>query len=105
MYFVAMFYEVFLEKESTKKLYNPKMKYWFIFLLFFFSIFLFLYVLKPAGLEINYFYLKFGIATAIIPVLLFLFKFPNLLAKFLKTGIYFLYLSLIYEVTALHLGQ
>ena len=104
-YFVAMFYEVFLEKECKPKLKYPSLKYWFIILLALFGIFLLLYTIRPSRLNIDYFYLKVGIFAVIIPLALILFRFPNLIGKFAKTGLYFLYLSLIYEVTALHLGQ
>lgn len=105
IYFVSIFYEYFLDKECSPKLYYPKIKYWFIILLAIFGVFLLLYISKPSLLHINYFYLKFGIVAMIIPVILVLFRFPGLFTKFIKTGIYFSFLSLIYELTALTLGQ
>ena len=56
-------------------------------------------------LEINYFYLKIGFALVLPAVLFLLFKFPDFYIKFFWTGIYFFFLSLIYEFTALILGQ
>ncbi|MBS3065884.1 hypothetical protein J4229_02450 [Candidatus Pacearchaeota archaeon] len=105
IYFVAIFYEYFLDKECTPRLYHPKIKYLLSILILILGTFFLIYAIKPSLLHINYFYLKFGIIASLLPVVLMLFKFPSLFDKMLKTGIYFSFLSLIYEITALSLGQ
>ncbi len=105
IYFVAIFYEVFLDRECTPKLYYPGIKYWLIILLSVFGVFLLAYIFKPTLLHINYFYLKLGIIGAVLPLTLILFNFSGLFKKIIKTGMYFSFLSLIYEITALSLGQ
>lgn len=103
-YYMIMFYECFLDKHVTKKLWNTKMKYLAILLLSILSIFVFVFFSFPYLLKIPYFYLIFGIFLILIPILIELFRHPNLSSKFFKAGAYFFYMSFIYEVTALKLG-
>ena len=105
LYFVAMFYEVFLDKTCTHQLYNPALKYFTSVFFIAFGLFLAALLVNPNVLEINHFYLKIGFALVLPAVLFLLFKFPDFYIKFFWTGIYFFFLSLIYEFTALILGQ
>ena len=105
LYFVIMFYETFLEKECACRPYLSKFKFLFILLYALLGIFVIAYLFKPELLNINYFYLKFGLIFVIIPVVIMLLKFPSIYSKLVKAGAYFFYLSFIYEITALELGQ
>lgn len=105
IYFVAIFYETFLDKNHLIALYPKKLKYLLIFLSFIAGLFGLLYFLTPEILTIDYFYLKFGILFGLVPLIFILYKAPGLYAKFIRVGAYFFYLSLIYELTALILGQ
>jgi hypothetical protein len=104
IYLVVMFYEYFLDKHLTKKLWSPNFKYLFVIILV--SIFSFILVLfgAPFLLKISYFYLILGLAAILLPLLLELLAAPKLISKFFKMGAYFFYLSFLYEVTALKLG-
>jgi hypothetical protein len=55
----------------------------------------------PQLFSIQYFYLVCGVFTVLIPITLFLMKYPGLRSKFVVTGSYFFYLGLVYEFTAL----
>lgn len=105
IYFVVMFYETFLEKECSCEPYLSKFKLPIIFFYALLGLFVMFHFLKPEFLKINYFYLKFGLIFALLPVLLVLFKFQPLYSKLLRAGAYFFYFSFIYEITALNLGQ
>ena len=60
--------------------------------------------LNKSLLLINYAYF-FLIAPAIFPVIFFIRKHPPMLLKFIKTGAFFFMLFLVYELTAMKLGQ
>ena len=103
-YFAIMFYEYFLDKHITKKLYNPHLKYLLILVLSLFSVFLFTYLGFPYLLNINYAYLIIGIIFIFVPILLEIFTYNKLIKKFLFVSAYFFYFNFIYEITALKLS-
>lgn len=105
LYLVAMFYENFLDANCTHQLYSPKLKYFAAIFLVFFGLFLVALLTNPKLLAIHYFYLKIGFLLVLPPLIFSLFKFPDFYPKFFWAGIYFFFLSLIYEITALLLGQ
>lgn len=103
-YFVLMFYEYFLDKDVTKKIWLPHMKYLVAIMLVLFAAFMILFFNAPSLLHIPYFYLAFGIVLLLIPVIIELFEYPKLISKFARVGAYFFFLTFLYEVTALKLG-
>ncbi len=103
-FFVIIFYEYFLDKHATKKLWNPKLKYLFMISLIVFAIFLFLFFKLPQVLNIPYFYAAWGVVLLLIPFLFQLLKYPKTTSKFFLATAYFFYLHFIYEITALKLG-
>ena len=58
----------------------------------------------PALFKIKYFYILWGSVLLLIPLLLFLFKYPKLIGKFFIVGVYFFYLNFAYELSALALN-
>lgn len=102
--FIVMYYEYFFEFTERDSLYKPRLKYFYALFISVFIIFLIIYTTNKDWLYIKYFYLKFGIILGLIPTILMLAKAPRLFTKFIKTGIYFAYLSLVYEITALYLN-
>jgi len=105
IYFVTIFYETFIEKNQVEKAYYHNFKYLITLMIFIYGLFGFFYFLAPTFLLINYFYLKLGLVLGLLPITLVLRKAPKLCQKFFQTAIYFFFLSLIYELTALSLGQ
>ena len=100
-----MFYENFLDQGCTHQLHGPAVKYFAAILFIPFGLFLVALLTDPKLLEIHYFYLKIG-SLLVLPIIIFsLFKPPDFYLKFFWTGVYFFFLSLIYEITALLLGQ
>jgi hypothetical protein len=104
LYLVIMFYEYFLDKHITKRLWHPHMKYLVAIALSLFILFITLYFYLPTFLNIPFFYLCFGIVLLLIPLIIQMVNHPKMNVKFFKTAAYFFYLTFIYEVTALQLG-
>lgn len=105
IYFVTIFYEVFFENEIRRKAYFPQFKYFFTFWLFVLISFFMLFYLNPNALIIHYFYLKIGLVLSLVPVLFMIIRYPKLIPKFFFVNLYFLYLFLVHELTALKLNQ
>ena len=104
VYNIIMFYEHFLDK-GKHNLKDSYLKY-FISLMFFITlIFTVIYICDKKLFFVPYFYLKAGFILILIPIISFLTFFPRLISKYLKTGVYFFAQSLMFELTALKLGQ
>jgi len=97
LYLVIMFYEYFLDKHITKKLWHPHMKYLVAVSLFLFILFITLYFYSPLFLNIPYFYLFWGTILLLTPIVIQMVTRPKMNMKFLKTAAYFFYLTFIYE--------
>ncbi len=104
VYYVVIFYEYFLDKHVTKKIWHPHMKYLIIFILILIIPFALFILYLPHFLQVPYFYLLFGLLIFIFPIIWQLLYHPNVLSKIFKTGAYFFYLSFIYELAAIKLG-
>jgi len=104
IYFVAIFYESFIDKREKAKLYSPNLKYAGIIGILLIVAFAIAYLFNPVLLNIEFFYLKMSIIAGILPLLITLIKFPGLPNKFIKTGAFFFVHALLYEITALNLN-
>ncbi len=102
--FVIMFYEYFIDKHKTKKIWKPKMKYLTLVSLAIFITFLSLFLSNRSLLNIPYWYLVFGLTLLLLPFLIQLLRFPKVTSKFFLAGAYFFFLHSVYEITALKLG-
>lgn len=105
IYFVVAFYETFLHDHIHPKIYYPQIKYLILLVFILSSIFLLELVIDPILLNINYFYLKFGLLLFIPPIIFILWKAPHIWRKLIKTELYFFFLFFGYELTALNLNQ
>ena len=106
VYLVVMFYEAFLEvshRADGRK--HPRLKWLFIALAAPLGVFLAVLAANHSLLAIDYFYLKFGVLMIAATVIFLVFRLPSLVGRIFKAGVYFFFLSLIYEVTALALRQ
>lgn|SRR3989338_6142471 len=103
-YFIIAFYEYFFEHE--KVLRTPKIfsKYWKIALSIsvLFSVFVWLF---PELVVVPYFYIWFVLLMMILLPGLILAYHPTILEKITKTGLYFLFLSLLHEYVAVTNGN
>ena len=104
VYFVGLFYEVFIDQHKTVGTIPSKFKPFAIFMSVILGLFVLTHYFSPALLNIDYFYLKLGLI-GMIPLVIGLFKIPEAFGGILRAGVYFFILSLVYELTALSLGQ
>lgn len=105
VYIVVMFYEYFFEPREQGLAWRSRMNILVAVLVAMLAIFFALRALYPAFFaSISYAYLIVGTITVFIPTLIELFRKPRLLPKFLMTAVYFFYVDIIYEITALKLG-
>lgn len=104
VYTVVIFYEHFIDKAKHKVL-EGKAKYGIllsvILILLFFTILTFI----PQILHLSYYYFWLGCLLLFLPVLAMLSYYHRLISGFFITAAYFFAHSLIYELTALQLGQ
>lgn len=103
-YFVIILYEHFLDK-GKHRLVGRNFKYFILFLAGLLSFFFLVYFLKPAWLQIPYAYFWLGLTFFILPSIAFLARFPRIISKFIKLSSYFFLLHIIFEFTALELGN
>lgn len=116
---IIIFYEYFLDKQKKINLLaliskllgrknafiSKRMK---LFSLILFAALLIIAVfisVNPSGLRINYAYFWLGLIFAVIPLLIFLTKFPNFWLKFSKITAYFVLLAVMVEFVGLKLNH
>jgi hypothetical protein len=104
-FFVVMFWEYFFEYHTKIVVWPKRMTPLALSLAGFFFLTAGLYIWAPQFLRIPYFYLVLMITVYIIPLTLELKAHSYLFPKFLKLGAYFSYVFILYELTAIALGQ
>ena len=104
IYNIIMFYEHFLDK-GKHDLQDKYLKYLVVLVILAITLISLIYVFNSNFLLIPYFYLITGIILVAIPAISFLSFFPRLLSKYLKTASYFFTQAMMFELTALKLGQ
>ena len=105
VFFIVMFYEYFLDFGKGEDRLAKNIKYFTVILLSLLILFFLFLFISPQLLHIEYFYLKAGIILALLPLVTFLSFFPKFWTKYLKIGIYFLGLSLLFELVGLQTNQ
>lgn len=103
IYLIVSFYEFFFPKKSRHFLDNKMIFLGLIFLIAF-VLTRFIKFSFPSSLDNYYLYMSTGIIIFILPILIMLIKFPKMKNSLLKTAVYFLFLSSLYEFVALKLG-
>lgn len=103
-YTIIIFYEHFLDK-GKHNLIDKRMKYLVFPVILLLILTVVALVIDPSILQIKFAYLWIGIILIVIPTVTFLSSFPKLISKYVKVGVYFLLLSLVFELTALQLGH
>lgn len=101
--FIIVFYEHFFEREhkgDVSKYFKSALIPTLTALIIINLVFIF----APSIFLVKYAYFVFA-SLGLIPVIYMLVKYPLLFIKFLKTATFFFVLCLIYEITALKLGQ
>ncbi len=82
IYFLVMFYEYLFDKENSRQIHSPRIKFLMIGIAAALSVFFAMFAMRPDLLQIDYFYLKSGIMLALVPVALALLLLPKLSGKF-----------------------
>jgi hypothetical protein len=103
-FFTISFYRVFGNtlEESAKTTSPLKLRYlagWHGFLM---VVFVIIWLVNPALLIINYFYLKAGMVIGVLPTIYCFIRYPTIWRRFVFPTIYFAYFALIYEIVSLH---
>ncbi|MEK7066413.1 MAG: hypothetical protein AAB965_02465 [Patescibacteria group bacterium] len=103
-YSIVFFYEHFIDhgKNKTIDKHLIHLVYLIIILLLIFFIFM---TTRQAALGVPYFYLWVGVILAGIPAVTLLIQVPKMLAKYIKTSIYFFLIAVLSEYTGLRLGH
>lgn len=105
IYFPVLFWEHFYEKNHNENNWSKKMTKLTIVFLFVSIIILSSWALAPHLLQIPYFYLLCLLLIGVLPIAIETVFKPKLSFKFIKIGIYFAYVGILYELTALYLVQ
>lgn len=103
-YLIVIYYEAFFDRNVSKSVY-ARTKDLIILGVGTVCLLIFFHYIAKSALYINFFYLKIGLVAVLLPLLVFWIRTPSVTAKFFKVGSYFFFFTLIYELTALQLGQ
>jgi hypothetical protein len=105
VYLVVMYYKVFFDRNHARMLY-PRTKNLIILGVAVLGFLTIAHYFNQELLHIDYFYLKIGLIAVLLPLAVFWVRRRHYVTgKFLKVGAYFFGFTLLYELTALHLGQ
>ena len=105
IFYIVMFYEYFIDEHCRRIFSSRRLKYAFIAFLCIFCYFLLQLFVTGTFIKVPYFYLWWGIIFGIIPIIIFLFRFPNLVGKLTQATIYFSFVSFLWEMVALRLNH
>lgn len=100
----VMFYEAIFENHRRVSLWNKNMWVLVRYLSVWIGLFFLAWIITDGSISLPYFYLLFGIILFLYPILMTWLYYPRILHKIAYTTLYFSYLSLLYEITALKMG-
>lgn len=106
-YTMVIIYETLLDK-GKHELLDRRILYFLLSAAIVLGSFFLLLLLGRSDLLIfdsQYTYLVLGSVFFLFPTVLFVLKFPKFLKRFLPLSAYFLYLTILFEITATHLNQ
>lgn len=104
-YLTIVFYEYFFDLDRIKTRFSNNLKYLITVLIVLVIVFGIIYIVNKNILIIKYFYIYFAVGLFIIPPLIVILMHPRLMNKFIYQGLFFLVLSIIYEITAVYVGH
>lgn len=104
-YVVVAFYTYVFDRDRGMEKFSPRFHRFVFALLALVLLFAITYIINKQWLIITHFYVVIVAGLFMLPLALILWKFPRLFTKMAFTGTYFAVLSLIFEVTALTVGQ
>lgn len=106
-YTIVMIYETLLDK-GKHELLDRRMLYFILSAIIVLSAFFLLLIIGGSNIFVfnsEYTYLFLASVFFLLPAVLFILKFPKFLKKFLPLSAYFLYLTVLFEITATYLHQ
>lgn len=103
-YFVVIFYEYFLDNYGKKEKTEATIKRLITILTAFGAGLLVYFILFLQVPKINYSYAVIGVVFLLAPLLLMLWRYPNLLKKFAIVVLFFSFHTFLYEILALKIG-
>lgn len=104
-FFIIIFYEYFFERDHGESGVSKRITVLLATLLLMISVFSLVILVSPALLIVEHFYTILVLTLFVIPTVLVLRRYPKLISKIALQGLFFVAISIIYEVTALNLGQ
>lgn len=104
-YLILSFYEYFFDRDRKKDVFSKKIKYLFYIILAILLLFSVIYLFNKELLVTSHFFIFFIVIAFVLPILTILYKYPALFPKIAFQSIYFSFLSVIFELTALKLIQ
>ena len=106
-FYLVVFYEHFLDKKAKqhKEVISQNMKFFSKCLAIGLFFFIGIAVVSPTVLELNYAYLVLGSLFGILPLLLFLLRYPYFLKRFLLAASYFASIAVLNEYVGLSLNH
>jgi hypothetical protein len=115
LFYSILFYECFLNKPPRKSLISffvkadvliaKRLEYFLMIVFAALLLFIFLIYFAPEVLALQFAYLILGTVLMIIPLTIFLFKFPNFVTRFFWAMLYFFFFSALIEYVGLSLGH
>ncbi len=103
VYFPVIFWEHFFEKKRLERPWGRHMTLLTITSILFSVVILAAWTWAPILLQIPYFYLIVLVLFTVIPIILEIRARPQFGIKFIRVGLYFGYVAILYELTALYL--
>lgn len=105
VYFPVIFWEHFHEKQRPERPWGKRMTL-FVCISLFSSVAIWTtWLWAPHFLQMPYFYLLTCLLFVALPITFEIVFNPKLTLKFISTGLYFAYVAILYELTALQLGH
>jgi hypothetical protein len=104
VYFPVIFWEHFFERKTSEPVWSKRMSEFSEVVLIALLAIIGAWIWLPKLITIPYFYLVATIIFVITPLALELRDHPQLGVRFLRVGVYFAYVAILYELTALSLG-
>lgn len=105
--YILSVYEFFIDRPHSKNDTHISRRWKSLVGSWFLALFLFLplYFVFGERLHIPYFYLIFTTVLGMVPLVSVIYLRPRILLKLVALGVYFFFVSIIHELSALHTGQ
>lgn len=104
VYFPVIFWEHFYERQVHEHLWTRRMTQLTITSILFLLVIVAIWTWIPTLLQIPYFYFIATVILMVIPLVVEVRSHPRLSLKFVRVGLYFAYVAILYELTGLYLG-